>query len=281
MTLTLAASRYGPAQVRLLRLLRQPDRHDVKEMTLEVQLEGDFEAAHTRGDNRNLLPADTVKNTIYALAKLYPTEQLEEFGLRLIEHLLDSHAAVARVTVVAVEHPWTRLVLGGQPHRCAFRNAGSERRTARLAGTRRQTTVEAGIEGLGVLKTADSAFEGFVHDPFTTQPESGDCILWTVLEARWQYTGAETAFGPAWHGVRKVLLETFAEHSSRSLQHTLYSMGEAVLSNYDDIAEIQLRLPQQPCLPVDLAPFGLQNANEVFLPSEEPHGVIEATLRKG
>ncbi|MGZ8515644.1 MAG: hypothetical protein ACXWXA_11455 [Candidatus Limnocylindrales bacterium] len=31
---------------------------------------------------------------------------------------------------------------------------------------------------------------------------------------------------------------------------------------------------------VDLTPFGLDNRNEIFTPTTEPHGVIEATVRR-
>ena len=131
-----------------------------------------------------------------------------------------------------------------------------------------------------VLKTTKSAFEGFLRDPYTTLKEDRDRILSTVIHADWLYEGNETEFSPMWHGVRQAMLEAFAEHDSHSLQHTLYAMGEAVLNSYDRIREIYLSLPNKHFNLVNLAPFGMDNPAEVFLPTDEPHGLIEATLRK-
>lgn len=280
MTVTLAGNHYGKSGIRLLRVLRQDDRHDLKDLTLDIQFEGDFEAAHTRGDNTKILPADTIKNTVYALAKMYPSEQVEEFGLKLAEHFLEYNPQVSQARVEAVEQLWSRLVLGGQMQRSAFTRSGSERRTARVVANRQVATIEAGIEELALLKTAGSGFEGYIHDPFTTLPESNNTVLSTSISAGWRYATSEAAFGPCWHGVRRIILETFAEHESLSLQHTLYTIGETVLNNYDDIVEIRLALPNRHCQLVDLKPFGLDNPNEVFLPVDPPHDLIEATLRK-
>ena len=170
--------------------------------------------------------------------------------------------------------------MGGKPHPSAFLRTGAEARTARLAGTRGGTTVHAGIKDLVVLKTTKSVFEDFLRDPYTTLKEDRDRILSTSIHAEWLYEGDELEYSPVWHGVRQALLETFAEHDSKSLQHTLYAMGEAVLGSFDRIREIRLSLPNKHFLPVDLSPFGMDNPAEVFLPTDEPHGLIEATVRK-
>jgi urate oxidase len=280
MGVILAENDYGKARVRLLRVTRTSDHHDIKELTLSILFEGDFETAHTKGDNRNVLPTDTIKNTVYVLAKEYPAEQIEDFALHLVEHFLTYNPQVSRVRIEAAEHPWTRLSMNGQPHRSAFTLAGGERRTALVIGTREAATVRAGVEGLIVLKTTKSSFEGFRCDPYTTLKETSDRVLSTALRSNWLYSGDEVAFGPAWHGVRKTILEVFAEHDSHSLQETLYAMGEAVLKSFDEISEISFSLPNKHYLLVDLKPFGLENNNEVFLPTDEPHGLIEATLKK-
>jgi urate oxidase len=158
--------------------------------------------------------------------------------------------------------------------------AGGEKRTAVLTGTREGTTIRAGVEDLVVLKTTNSAFEDFLRDPFTTLKEDRNRILATSIQADWLYPGEEVEFGPVWHGVRQMLLETFAEHKSLSLQHTLYAMGEAVLNNFENVREIHLSLPNKHFNLVDLGPLGMDNPAEVFLPTDEPHGSIEATLRK-
>jgi len=280
MTIKLGANNYGKSRVRLLRVVKQQGRHDIKELTIRIRFEGDFETAHTKGDNRKILPTDTMKNTVYVLARQYPTEAVEEFASHLIEHFLTYNPQVSRVHIEASETFWTRLVLGGKPHATAFAQSGEEKRTAMLIGTRQRTTIRAGIDDLVVLKTTKSAFEGFLRDPYTTLKEDRDRILSTVIHANWLYEGAEIEFSPIWHGVRQAILETFAEHDSRSLQHTLYAMGEAVLNSFDRIHEIHLSLPNKHFNLVNLEPFGMDNPAEVFLPTDEPHGLIEATLRK-
>ena len=280
MAIKLGANNYGKSGIRLLRVVRQQGRHDIKELTIRVRFEGDFETAHTKGENQKILPTDTMRNTVYVLARQYPAEAVEEFALHLIEHFLTYNAQVSRVRIEASESLWSRLVLDGKPHATAFARSGAEKRTATLVGTRERTTVRAGIDDLTVLKTTKSAFEGFLRDPYTTLKEDRDRILSTVIHADWLYEGNETEFSPMWHGVRLAMLETFAEHDSHSLQHTLYAMGEAVLNSYDRIREIYLSLPNKHFNLVNLAPFGMDNPAEVFLPTDEPHGLIEATLRK-
>jgi urate oxidase len=280
MTIKLGENSYGKSRVRLLRAVRQEGRHDIKEATLGIRFEGDFETAHTIGENRRILPTDTMKNTVYALARQYPVEAIEEFCLHLVEHFLTYNPQVSRVYVEASENLWTRISHGGKPHSSAFVRAGSEKRTATLSATREGTTTRAGIDDLVVLKTTRSAFEGFMRDPYTTLKEDRDRILSTAIHADWLYEGGEIEFGPTWHGVRQVLLETFAEHDSLSLQHTLYAMGEAVLATFDRISEIHLSLPNKHYNKVDLSAFGMDNPAEVFLPTDEPHGSIEATIRK-
>jgi urate oxidase len=280
MAIKLGANNYGKSGVRLLRVVKQQSRHDIKEVTLQVLFEGDFESAHTKGDNQKILPTDTMKNTVYVLARQYPAEAIEDFASHLIEHFLTYNPQVSRVRIEASETLWVRLALGGKPHATAFKHGGDERRTAMLEGTGEKTTIRAGIDDLSVLKTTKSAFEGFLRDPYTTLTEDRDRILSTVIHADWLYEGSETEFTPMWHGVRQTLLETFAEHDSHSLQHTLYAMGEAVLNNFDRIREIYLSLPNKHFNLVNLKPFGMDNPAEVFLPTDEPHGLIEATLRK-
>ena len=158
--------------------------------------------------------------------------------------------------------------------------SGTERRTASVTSNGERVSVVAGIEGLQILKTTGSAFAGFLKDPFTTLRETQDRILATTLTAKWTYIKPDVTFGPYWLGVRQALLDTFSVHDSQSVQHTLYAMAEAVLSAYEEIAEITLTLPNRHHLLVDLSSFGLENRNEIFVATEEPHGVIEATISR-
>jgi urate oxidase len=281
MAIHLGENSYGESRVRLLRVARQEGRHDIRELTISIRFEGDFETAHTQGDNSKILPADTMKNAVYALARQHSVEPVEEFGLHLMDQFVTYNAQVSRVHISIEETLWARLPLGGKPHASAFTRNGDERRTAVLTGTREGTTVRSGVRNLVVLKTSNAAFEKFMRDPFTTLKEEKNQILATVIEADWLYSSDEIEFGPAWHGVRQLLLETFAEHKTLSLQHTLYAMGESVLNNFDHVSEIHLSLPNKHFDLIDLDPLGMDNPSFVFLPTDEPLGAIEATLRKG
>jgi urate oxidase len=279
-SIRLAQNDYGKSRVRLLRVTRGKEKHEIKELALAIRLEGDFESAHTAGDNSKILPTDTMKNTVYALARQNPVDAAETFCGLLIDHFLNGNPQVERVHVHAVEYPWGRILRDGKPDAHSFVRTGEERRTAVVAGTRSKTSVQAGVKNLIALKTTKSAFEGFIRDRYTTLKEDRNRILATAIRADWLYESARIDFNATWESVRRTLLETFAAHDSLSLQHTLYDMGKAVLEQFNAIREIRLSLPNKHYNLVDLAPFGMTNPGDVFLPTDEPHGLIEATLRR-
>lgn len=280
MAIRLGQNGYGKSRVRLLRATRHDDRHDIKEMTIAISFEGDFETVHTKGDNSKVLPTDTIKNTVYALARKYPVKSVEDFALKLIDHFLAGNQHVARIRVEATEDLWTRIPVGGKPHPWAFVRAGEEKRTALLHGTRKGVAIRAGIMNLIAMKTADSAFEGFMRDAYTTLKEDRDRIMATSIRANWLYDAVTIEFDSMWAGVKTSLLEAFAGHKSESLQHTLYAMGEAVLAKFGQIREIHLSLPNKHYNLLNLFPFGMDNPAEVFLPTDEPHGLIEGTVQR-
>src|SRR5580704_14408606 len=281
MSIRLGENNYGKQRVRLLRLSQQNGLRHIKELTLGIRFEGDFDTAHSKGDNQKILPTDTMKNTVYALARQHPIETAESFCVRLADHFLTRNPQTTRTRIDATETLWVRLpVGGGKPHAYTFTGASTEKRTSSVNATRNEKTVSSGIEGLVVLKATQSAFEGFLRDEYTTLKEARNRILSTVISACWLYRDAQPHSDALWNEVRQTMLETFADHDSESLQHTLYAMGEAVLNNFDRIREIHLSLPNKHYNLVDLSPFQLDNPGEVFLPTDEPHGLIEATLRK-
>jgi len=279
-SIRLAQNDYGKSRVRLLRVTRGKKKHEIKELTLAIRLEGDFETAHTKGDNSKILPTDTMKNTVYALARQNPVDAAETFCGVLIDHFLAGNPQIERVHVHTVEFPWGRIMRDGKPDGFAFVRTGEEKRTALVTGTRSKKSVQAGVKNLIALKTTKSAFEGFIRDRYTTLKEDRNRILATAIRADWLYESAEIDFNATWESVRRTLLETFAAHDSLSLQHTLYDMGKAVLEQFNAIREIRLSLPNKHYNLVDLAPFGMTNPGDVFLPTDEPHGLIEATLRR-
>ena len=271
-------SRYGKSRIRLVKVRRSRDPHELVDLTIDVQLEGAFEAVYVNGDNGPCLATDTMKNTVYALARQDPIDHVEAFALRLADHFL-AKPAVSSVRIAAVEQPWGRLSSGGQPHPHAFVQAGAEHWTAIVTRDGRGSEIVSGLANLVVLKTTDSAFSGFPRDEFTTLPDTGDRIMATSITAAWTYRPGASDF-TARARVRRALVETFAAHQSRSVQHTLYAMGEAALAACGDVTSITLTLPNRHHLLVDLKPFGLDNPNEIFVATDEPFGLIEATIRR-
>lgn len=277
MPVTLTENAYGKQAVRLVTVRRGPQQNTLKDVTVAIRFEGDFAAAYTEGDNQGVFPTDTMKNTVYALAAEHPFEDIEDFGLALTDHYLKASPRTSSVQVDLTEHLWEAI---GEEEDRSFRKAGSERRRATVIRDHDGAKVQAGIEDLVVMKTSRSAFEGYPRDRYTTLRETSDRLLATTVQATWRYAPSTSNFGPLWHEVRRLLLEAFAKHDSRSVQHTLYAMGEAALG-VPDVEEIHIAMPNLHHLPVDLTPFGLENRNEIFVATPAPYGLIEGTVRRG
>jgi urate oxidase len=274
----LAETAYGKSGVRLVKVARRGDRHDLKELTVAIRFEGDYDQSYTEGDNSGVLPTDTMKNTVYALAAAENVSDPEAFGLRLTAHFLGRNSRLGRVRVDLAEQAWGRITVGNREHGQAFVRHGAELRTATVEGDRKRMNVGAGLQDLVILKSSRSAFKDFMRDEYTTLPDTDDRILATSLTATWRYLDADVEFGLTYQAVRRTLLEAFAEHDSKSVQQTLHAMGQAVLENVDAVSAIRLIMPNKHHLPVDLSRLGLENRNEIFVPTDEPYGLIEATL---
>jgi urate oxidase len=274
----LAQSAYGKSGIRLVQVRRHGDRHDLRDLSVAIQFKGAYDESYTNGDNSAVLPTDTMKNTVYALAAQTPVDDPESLGLALARRFLDRNPRLVRTRIDLAEHLWGRLPRGERQHGHAFIRTGPETRTATIQANRRRTLVGAGIADLLVLKSAHSAFDNFLRDEYTTLPDTRDRILATSLTATWAYRDPDIDFTPAWNGVRRTLLDVFAEHESESVQHTLHAMGQAVLDHIQDVSSIRLVMPNKHHIPFDLSPLGLPNKNEIFVPTDEPHGLIEATL---
>jgi urate oxidase len=274
MPVTLADNEYGKSRIRLAKVTRHGDHHDFKDLTVGVHLRGDFEAAHLEGNNRLILPTDTMKNTVYALAKDHPLEQIEDFALHLASYFLTNNPQVTDVRIEIAEHPWSRY------QRYSFVKGSGERRLTWITANRAGVSIESGIGDLTVLKTTGSGFVGYIKDRFTTLKETTDRIFATVIQARWRYRDRDVPFNTCWQGVRQTILDTFAEHDSLSVQQTAYETGRQALENFEQIEQIHLSLPNRHHLLMDLSPFGMENPNEIFIPTEEPHGLIEVTCHR-
>jgi urate oxidase len=279
--ITLGENRYGKSRVRLVKVKRHPDRHDFREWTIEILLEGDFESCFVDGDNSKILPTDTMKNTVYSLARNSSAECMEEFGKEMISFLLERNAQVSAARVTLSENAWEHLHTSGKPHPTTFVQSSSERQTAEVAGARNGVpSIGSGLENLVILKTAGSEFVGFMKDSLTTLPEMTDRLFGSVVRASWSYLLPDAPFGTLRSKIRGILLSVFAEHASKSVQNTLYAMGEAVLANVPEVEDIELTLPNKHYLLADLDRFGQNNPNEIFVPIDEPHGYIEARIRR-
>ena len=279
--ITLAENRYGKSRVRLVKVKRLADRHDFLDWTLEILLAGDFASCFLDGDNSKILPTDTMKNTVYSLARASSADCMEKFGKELIKFLLERNPQVSEGRVTLSEKSWEHLTTDGKPHPTTFVQSSGERQTAEIVAAQHGVpSVWAGLEDLVILKTADSEFVGFIKDSLTTLPEATDRLFGTAVRARWKYTQPAVPFVSLRSRVREILVSVFAGHISKSVQHTLYAMGESVLKNVPEIEAIELSMPNKHCLLVDLTRFGQDNPNEIFVPIDEPHGSIEACIRR-
>lgn len=276
----LVESHYGKSRIQLLKIARLPERHVIHDWTIDISMHGDFDAAFADGDNRNILPTDSMKNTVYALAHGHANEGMESFGVRLAQHFLGAHAPISRVVVSITGPAWEPIEAEGRAHPYAFCRRSGERKVAEVAGTRQGITVTSGVEGLAVTKTAGSRFEGFAKDEFTTLADEQDRVLATEIQARWTYASPHADHDGCWGVARTALLERFATHESASLQHTLHCLAEAVLESCDAIADVRISMPNRHCLFVDLASFGLENDGEIFMPTDAPYGLIEARVMR-
>ena len=280
MSVVLAENRYGKSRVRLVKVERSGSRDHVRDLSLDVQLSGDFAAAYVEGDNRLVLPTDTMKNTVYALARQEPLGEIEEFGRRLASHFLTRNAPVSEARVALSESAWSQICVSGKEHDHAFVRAGSGQSTAVICHGRAGVTVKAGVTDLVVLKTAGSRFETFLRDEYTTLKDAPQRLLGTAIRAEWTYAAGDHDYGALRRTARDTILEVFATHESLSVQQSLYAVGEALLDRIPGITRVELSMPNRHCLLVNLEPFGLDNPNQVFVPTDEPYGLIEAVLTR-
>lgn len=286
-TIRLGQNQYGKAENRVVRVYRDTARHQIRDLNVSTSLRGSFEDAHVTGDQADVLPTDTQKNTVFAFAKEKGVRSLEEYGLTLADHFLASTPAADGARIEIDEYAWDRIPVDGAGHDHSFVRSGGGVRTTVVnvdgRGEDRTAYVVSGIKDLVVLKSTGSEFHGFLKDKYTTLQETGDRILATSLVARWRYDTQAIADGgidwdKSYDSIRALLLQKFAEIHSLALQQTLYGMGEAVLEQHHEVAEIKFSAPNKHHFLVDLSPFGLDNPGEVFFAADRPYGLIEAVV---
>lgn len=274
---TLGSNRYGKSAIRLVRVDRGAGAHRVRDVTVAIALEGDFDSSYVEGDNSLVVATDTMKNTTYALAAEHLAGSIETFGAALGRHFLRD-PQVERATVTIDEFAWRPI--GDAPD--AFLRDPSWTRTAVVAVTRDGVSVESGIAELVVMKTSRSAFAGFPRDEFTTLAETDDRLLATRVSATWRYVdGADVDYDASFTAVTRTLLEVFADHHSVSVQASIWIIGRAIVERHAEVAEITMTLPNLHHWTADIERFGIPNDRQIYVSTTEPHGLIQATVRRG
>jgi urate oxidase len=282
MAIVLGPNQYGKAEVRVVAVDRSSPRHSLVDLAVSSSLRGDFAAAHIAGDNAHVLTTDAQKNTVFAFAR-DGVGSPEEFGLRLARHFAGSYDWITGARVAVESYGWERITVGGAEHDHSFRRTGGDVRTAVVTVDGDEAHVLAGLVDLVVLKTTGSEFWGFPRDRYTTLADTRDRILATAVTARWRYTRTDLDFDACFAGVRTALLETFASTHSLALQQSLYRMGEAVLEQFPDVAEIRMSMPNRHHFLQDLSAYGLDNVPDgagpvVYHAADRPYGLIEGTV---
>jgi urate oxidase len=275
----LAENRYGKSRVRLIKVTRHPHGHDLQEWTVQVLLKGDFDSTHLDGDNSKILPTDTMKNMVYSIARTSAATTMEDYAKELADFLLKRNPQIESASIRIEATLWKRLTVDGQPHPSTFMRGSDERQTTSVERAQGGAFhILSGLDDLVLLKTANSGFEGYIKDSLTTLPETKDRLFGTAVHAEWRYLFSDLDFDPVRTAIRETMLRTFANHESKSVQQTLYAMAKSALEDVSQIDEIALTMPNKHCLLVDLSRFGQDNPNEIFVPTDEPHGYIEARI---
>jgi urate oxidase len=278
----LTANSYGKCDVRLTKVVRAASVHTLWELATTIALTGDFARIYTNGDNSLCIPTDTMKNIVYVLAKKNDFESPEEFGLVLAHHFIEHFDHVESAEVSIAQKIWTRIPVGGRPHDHSFSSGGSGRRTCVVTKMRHGAAkVRGGFDGLEVIKTSGSGFSGFLKDAYTTLLDTTDRIFATSIDVIWDFLpAASPRYNEVFDAALRLIAETFASHQSKSVQETIYAMGEALLEEVPDIAAASFTLPNQHRIHVDLSPFNLSNQNEIFVATTEPFGLIKGTVAR-
>lgn len=276
----LGENNYGKAEVQLFKIFRDQPRHEIKDVRVRVAMVGAFDAAHLKGDNTDLIATDTVRNTIYGLAKDGFQGSVEAFGEELVHHFVQTGPKVKSAFAEFTEHLWERIPVNGQGHDHAFVRQ-MPKRTARVEGDGETFKVTSGIEELYVLKTTNSGWEGYLlNEKFTALPETNDRVMATTVTARWEYGQTDVDYDGVWRQVYAQLQETFTDHYSPSLQNTLYLMGQAVLTRCPEISRIWFQLSNKHHLKYNLERFGMDNPGTIFHVDPEPYGLMEGWVER-
>lgn len=278
----LGPSKYGKAEVRLVRITRNTARHEIEDLNITSQLRGDIAGSFLTGDNSRIVATDTQKNTVFAFAKKHGVHSPEQFLLKLAEHFTGDFDWIDGGLWQAEQYAWDRIPSGGVGEDHSFVRNGRATRLATVQVIDGATHVLGGVKDLTVLKSTGSEFWGYPRTEYTTLPETTDRIMATSVTGRWRFlpeaVEAGIDYNALYDDVCRVLLEQFADVHSYALQQTLYEMGRAAIQTRPEIAEIRFAMPNKHHFIYDIARFGLENDGEVFIADDRPYGLIEGTV---
>lgn len=278
MAIILGGNQYGKAESRVVRIVRDRPRHEIRDLNVTTALRGPFAPAYLVGDQSNVLPTDSQKNTAFAFAKSRGIATIEEYGLELARHFVHDVGPVEGARIEIEEFAWDRAIVDGAEHDHTWTRRGGETRTAAITVDGTGEHVIGGFSNLVILKSTGSEFAGFLVDEFTTLEETHDRVMATSLIAKWRFTTTDVPWDEVYRRVRQIMVREFATLQSLALQQTLWHMGKAVLEEFPTIAEVRLTAPNKHHFAVDLSPFGLENHGEVFVAADRAYGLIEAQV---
>jgi urate oxidase len=278
----LIKNRYGKGRVRVMRIHRDGERHEVSQLNVKAMIEGDFARAYTNGDNSTSVSTDTIKNVVNVVARENTGLCTEEFCQVLAKKYLDSYPQIASVAITAHETKWSRLSFGGKPHPHSFVLDSNGKPFVEASAARGgASALLSGIDGFAFMKSTQSGWEHYVKDRYTTIPPTADRMCATSMVASWKWSAKPASYPATNKKILDTLLEVFSMTYSKSVQDSLYRMGEAALAAVPEISEISMACPNMHFILMNLSAFGLENNNDVFLPTDEPHGQIECTVGRG
>ena len=211
--------------------------------------------SYTRADNSVVVATDSMKNTVYIVAKQNPVTPPELFASILGSHFVDTYKHIHAAHVKVVVHRWTRMTIDGKPHPHSFYRDGAETRNVEaVVREGKGIDIKSSIAGLLVLKSTASQFHSFFRDEYTTLPETWDRILSTEVDASWHwktFSGMDAVrqsipkFDQAFSDARDITMKTFAQESSPSVQNTMYKMSEKILKAVPLVEAVDYSLPNK------------------------------------
>ncbi|TDT33589.1 factor-independent urate hydroxylase [Naumannella halotolerans] len=282
-SVSLGANKYGKAENRVVRIVRDTPRHEIIDLNVTSQLRGAaLVDSYLSGDNSLVVATDTQKNTIFAFAKEYGVSSVEEFLLQLSKHFVEGFEWIEGGLWQAEQYDWERITVGGKPHDHSFVRKGQATRLATVQVIEGATHVTGGVKDLVVLKSTGSEFHGFPRDRYTSLVETDDRIMSTSVTGRWRFLPEAVAAGIDYNAlydkILGILLEQFASVHSLALQQTLFAMGKVAIEQCPELAEVKFAMPNIHHFVYNLEQFGIDNPNEVFHADDRPYGLIEGTI---